>query len=86
MTNFRMGMVGLVTAAAMMGSQSLAADLSLPPGKPAGIQQAARHGPNLLVMLGVAALVVGGIAYATSQGKNAPCGAACVPSTSTTTS
>ena len=78
-------MVSLVAAGALLGSQALAADLSLAPGKPAGVKEAARHSPNLLVMLGVGALVVGGIAYATSQGKNAPCGAACVPAATTTT-
>jgi hypothetical protein len=86
MKNFRTGMVALVTAAAVLGSQALAAELSLAPGKPAGIQQAARHSPNLLVMAGVGALVVGAIAYATSQGKNPPCGSACIPATTTTTS
>jgi hypothetical protein len=60
MTNFRTALIGLAVSAALMGSQALAADVSLVPGKaaadsllpgkPAGVKEAQRRArsPNLL--------------------------------------
>jgi hypothetical protein len=75
MANFRMAMIALAAAAAMTGSQAMAADLSLAPGKPAGVQQA-QHGTNLLVIAGVATALVVGVVIATVGSSNAVCGAA----------
>ena len=86
MTNFR-AMIAVAAAVAFAGSQAVAADGSLAPGKPAGVHQAARHSPNLLLIGGAAALVIGGVAVAISQSNNSQCTTACnntVISTSTT--
>ena len=82
MTNFR---AMIAVAASLAASQALAADGTLAPGKPAGVQQAARHSPNLLLIGGAAALVVGGVAIGLSQDSNAQCGAACTVTPATTT-
>ena len=86
MTNFKTAMIGLVAVAAMMGTQALAADLSLAPGKPAGTKEAQRRGsPNLLLIGGAAAVAVAAVVIATQQDDNAaPCGSACNPPTTTT--
>jgi hypothetical protein len=87
MTNFRTAMIGLAAAAAMVGSQALAADGSLAPGKPAGVKEAARHSPNLLLIGGAAAIAVGAVVIATQNSDNAVCGTACTaPTTTGTTS
>ncbi|HSS14023.1 MAG TPA: hypothetical protein VLL04_09025, partial [Rhizomicrobium sp.] len=67
MTNFRTAMIGLVAVAAMMGSQAMAADGSLAPGKPAGVKEAARHRTNLLLIGGAAAIAVGAVIVATQS-------------------
>jgi hypothetical protein len=90
MTNFRNGMIAMAAAAAMAGSLmpsslAIAADGTLAPGKPAGMHQAARHSPNLLLIGGAAALVIGGVAVAISQGSNSQCTSACTVVTATTT-
>lgn len=85
MTNFKTAMIGLAAAAAMLGSQALAAEGTLAPGKPAGVQQAARHSPNLLLIGGAAALVVGAVVFATQNDSNAACGTACTVTPATTT-
>ena len=85
MTNFRMAVIGL-TAAALVGTQALAADVSLAPGKPAGTKEAQRRGsPNLLLIGGAAAVAVVAVAIAVSQDDDAACGAACNPPPTTTT-
>ena len=86
MTNFKTAMIGLAAVAAMMGTQALAADLSLAPGKPAGTKEAQRRGsPNLLLIGGAAAVAVAAVVIATQQDDNAaPCGSACNPPTTTT--
>jgi len=87
MTNFKKAMIGLAAAAAMVGSQALAADLSLAPGKPAGTKEAQRRGsPNLLLIGGAAAIAVAAVVVATQQDDAAPCGSACTPPATTTTS
>lgn len=81
--------MGLVAAAAMAGSQALAAgaDMPLAPGKPAGVQQALRHGPNLLLIGGVAALVTAAVVVAVVNSNNGSCSATnCPTSTSTSSS
>ena len=84
MTNLKTALIGLTVAAALIGSQALAADVSLAPGKPAGVKEAARHRPNLLLIGGAAALAVGAVVFATQQSKSYVCGAACTPPTTTT--
>jgi hypothetical protein len=86
MTNFHTAMIAMTAAAAMLGSQALAADGKLAPGKPAGVHQAARS-PRLWVIGGAAALAVAGIGIAVANSNNQQCGAACVaPTTTGTTS
>jgi hypothetical protein len=83
MANFRTAMMAMAVAAAMTGTQALAADISLAPGKPAGVH-AAQHSPSLLLIgLGVTVAVVA-IVVATQSSSNAVCGAACVPPTAST--
>ena len=86
MTNFKTAMIGLAAVAAMMGTQALAADLSLAPGKPAGTKEAQRRGsPNLLLIGGAAVVAVVAVVVATQNSDDAVCGAACTPPTTTTT-
>ena len=89
MTNFRKAMTAMVVVAAMAGSQALAADGALPPGKPAGVQEARMGRPNLLMIAGGVVIAVAGIAVAMSGSNNAACSATNCPtqsvaSTSTT--
>ena len=89
MTNFRTAVIGLVAAAAVMGTQAVAADVSLAPGKPAGVKEAQRRArsPNLLIIGGAAAVAVVAVVIATQQDDHAVCGSACdAPVTTTTTS
>ena len=81
MTNFRKGMTALVVVAAMAGTEALAADGVLAPGKPAGVEQARLRRPNLLLIGGAAAVAVAGIAIAISGSNNAGCDAAHCPTT-----
>jgi hypothetical protein len=89
MTNFRMAVIGFAAAAALAGSQALAAgsDMPLAPGKPAGVQDAQRHhGPSLLLIGGVTAALVAGVIIATTTSSSAACSAtACPTSVSTST-
>jgi len=82
MTKYRTAMVAMAAATAIAGSQALAADGSLAPGKPAGVHQAARS-PNLLLIGGAAIVAVAGIAIAVSQSNDAQCGTACTSPTTT---
>ena len=61
MTNFRMAALAIAIAAAMTGTEALAADGALAPGKPAGVQEAQHHGPSLWLIGGVTVAVVAGI-------------------------
>ncbi len=78
-------MTAMAVAAAMTASQALAADLSLTPGKPAGVRQAQHGSPSLLwIGLGVTVAVVG-IVIATQSDSNAVCSATnCPPATVST--
>ena len=82
MTKYRTAMIAMAAATAIAGSQALAADGSLAPGKPAGVHQAARS-PNLLLIGGAALVAVAGIAIAVSQSNDAQCGTACTAPTTT---
>jgi hypothetical protein len=85
MTNFRKMMIA-AAAMTMLGSQIHAAELApLPTGKPAGVKEA-QGSPNVLVAVGVAAVVVGGLAIALTNSGDSSCGAACNQPTNTTTS
>jgi hypothetical protein len=83
MTNFRKAMTAMVVVAAMAGSQALAADGALPPGKPAGVQEARMGRPNLLMIAGGVVIAVAGIAVAMSGSNNAACSATNCPTTVT---
>jgi len=86
MTNFRTAMIGLAAMAAMVGPQALAADVSLAPGKPAGVKEAARRGsPNLLLIGGAAAIAIGAVVIAVQSDNKAACGSACTVTPATTT-
>jgi hypothetical protein len=56
---------------AAVSSNSLADEKALRPGKPAGVNQAARGGGHLLVTLGVATVLVGALAIAISSSNSA---------------
>lgn len=79
MTNFRKAVTAMVVVAAMAGSQALAADGALAPGKPAGVHEARRGGPNLLLIGGAAVIAVVGIAVAISGSSGAGCDATHCP-------
>ena len=78
-------MIAVSVAAAMAGSQAIAADGTLAPGKPAGVHQAARS-PRIWVIGGAALVAVVGIGIAVANSDNSQCGAACVPASTTSTS
>jgi hypothetical protein len=84
MTNFRKALIAAVAAAALIGSQAGAADLSLAPGKPAGVREAQRGSPNLWLIGGAATVAVIGIVIATQSSNDAACGTACSPPATTT--
>jgi len=79
-------MIAAIAAAAMAGSQALAADVSLAPGKPAGVREAARHSPSLWLIGGAAVAAVVGVVIATQSSSYTPCGAGCTAPPATTTS
>jgi uncharacterized membrane protein YdcZ (DUF606 family) len=86
MTNFRTALIGLAAVAAMLGTQALAADVSLAPGKPAGTKEAQRRGsPNLLLIGGAAAVAIVAVVIAVQQDDGAACSTACTAPTTTTT-
>jgi len=57
--------------AALMGTQAVAADPALMPGKPAGVQQAARHSARLWATIGIAAVVAGAVVIAMNSSNDA---------------
>jgi len=79
-------MMAVTVAAAMTGSQALAADLSLSPGKPAGVRQAQHGHPSLLLIGAGVAVVVVGIVVATQSSGSAACSATNCPVSPSTTS
>lgn len=86
MTDFRKAAIAVAVVAAMTGTQALAADGALAPGKPAGVQQAQRHGHNMLLIAGAAAVVVVGVVVAATNSGSGSCSAANCPTTAASTS
>ena len=87
MANFRTAMVAMAMAAALAGTQAMAADGALAPGKPAGVSQArVRHSPNILLIGGAAAIAVVGVVVATMGSDNAVCSATNCPTPPVSTS
>lgn len=84
MTRFGMALAAL-SAAAMIGSQAMAADISgaLAPGKPAGVHEAQRSSHLFLIGGGVAIAVVA-VVVATQGSDGNACGTACSPPTTAT--
>jgi len=85
MTNFRKAIIAIAVTGAMAGSQALAGEGTLVPGKPAGVHEAAARSPRLWVIGGAALVVVAAVGIAVSQSNDAQCGAACLPPTTTGT-
>lgn len=85
MTNYRTMMIAL-TATALLGSQTFAAETApLPAGKPAGVRSA-QGSPTPLIALGAVVLIGGAVGIAMAVDGDSGCGVACnPPSTSTGT-
>lgn len=86
MTNYRTMMIALA-ATALIGSQTLAAEVApLSAGKPAGVREA-QGSPTPLIALGAVVLIGGAVGIAMAlDDSGGTCGAACSPpSTSTGT-
>jgi hypothetical protein len=77
MAKFRMA-AAMVLAAALAGSPAMAAEAPLAAGKPAGVVQAQRGSPSLLVVAGAALVAVIAVVVATQSSSDAACGSACV--------
>jgi hypothetical protein len=86
MTNCRTAMIAMAVAAAMAGSQAVAADGTLAPGKPAGVQQARRHINRAWLIGGVAIVTAAGIGIGVATSNNSQCTSACVAPSTTSTS
>ncbi len=69
----------MAVAAALTGSQAFAADGSLAPGKPAGVQQARIHRPNLLLIGAGVTIAVVAVAVGLSSGGTGTCSATQCP-------
>jgi hypothetical protein len=83
MTKFGKTMMAVVTAAALTGSQAMAADLA--PGKPAGVHAAQDMGRTpILLVAGAAVVTVIAVVVANQSGDHPACGSACNPPTTTT--
>ena len=84
MAKFTKAMTAVAMVAALTASHAMAADGTLAPGKPAGVQPAQSTGTSLLLIGGAALVTVIAVVVASQQGNNAVCGAACnAPTTST---
>ena len=88
MTRLTKAVVGMAVAAALAGSQALAAgaDAPLAPGKPAGVHEAARHRPNLLLIGGIGVAVVAAVVVAVATNGSSSCSAANCPTSVSTAS
>jgi hypothetical protein len=82
MASFKTAAIVAVMSLAMAGSQVLAADISLAPGKPAGVHEAQRS-PSLWLIGGGVAVAVVAIVIATQNSNDAVCGSACTAPTTT---
>ncbi len=78
--------VAAVTVATMIGSSAFAADLSLAPGKPAGVNKAQLEIGNgtLIIGLGAAAIIAAVAITVSNQSTNNNSGAANTFATATT--
>jgi hypothetical protein len=78
--------VAAVTVATMIGSSAFAADLSLAPGKPAGVNKAQLEIGNgtLIIGLGAAAIIAAVAITVSNQSNNNNSGAANTFATATT--
>jgi hypothetical protein len=84
MAKFTKAMTAAVMVAALTTSHAMAADSTLAPGKPAGVQQAQSKGTSLLLIGGAAIVTIIAVVVASQQGTSADCGSACaVPTTAT---
>jgi hypothetical protein len=84
MSKFTKAMTAAAMVAALTASHAMAADGTLAPGKPAGVQSAQAKGTSLLLIGGAAIVTVVAIVVASQQGNDAVCGAACnAPTTAT---
>jgi len=84
MMNLWKAMTAMVVVAAMAGSQAMAADGALAPGKPAGVQEARiiRHTKKFLLIGGVGvAVALVGIVAAMNSSSGGVCDAAHCPNT-----
>ena len=72
------GVVAAVTVATMIGTSAFAADLSLAPGKPAGVDKAQLNiGTGTLIVAGASAAIIAAVAIVvTNQSNNNNSGAA----------
>ena len=72
------GIVAAVTVATMIGTSAFAADMSLAPGKPAGVDKAQLNiGTGTLIIGAAAAAIIAGVAIVvTNQNNNNNSGAA----------
>ena len=88
MTQWTKAVMGIAVAAALTGSQAVAAGAQAPlaPGKPAGVREAARHRPNLLLIGGIAVAVVAGVVVAVATNGSSSCSATNCPTSVSTTS
>jgi hypothetical protein len=76
MASFKTAVIVAAMSLAMAGSQVLAADISLAPGKPAGVREAQRS-PSLWLIGGGVAIAAIAIVVATQSSDDAVCGSAC---------
>ena len=83
MASFKTAVIAAAMSLAMAGSQVLAADISLAPGKPAGVREAQRHSPSLWLIAGGVAIAAVAIVVATQSSSDAVCGSACTAPTTT---
>lgn len=84
MAKFTKAMTAAALAAVLTASQAMAADGTLAPGKPAGVQQAQSKGTSLLLIGGAAIITVIAVVIASQQGNSADCGTACTAPTTAT--
>jgi hypothetical protein len=64
--------VAAISVAAMVGSSAFAADLTLAPGRPAGVQSAQDIGRGTLIIGGVAAGVIAAVAIVVGNNSGNP--------------
>jgi hypothetical protein len=83
MTKFRTAMTAVTMAALLTGSQAMAADQSLAPGKPGGVHTAQRGSSHLLWIGGAVLVTVVAVGIAVATTNNQACTTACAVTTTT---